>query len=74
MLTTPVLEASENTNITPAASGFDVMELQAAKVPATSFSSFFIEQHVQSNGALHIATRVDPALLLLPLLSKRKDK
>eukprot|EP00953_Heterococcus_sp_UTEX-ZZ885_P029357 15588-Heterococcus_DN1.PRE.1 len=74
MLTTPVLEESENSSISAAASGYDVMELQVAKVPAISFSSFFIEQHVQSNGALHIATRVDPALLLLPLLSKRKDK
>jgi hypothetical protein len=72
MLTTPVNQELENKDAT--ASGFDVMELQVAKVPATSFSSFFIEQHVQSDGALHIATRVDPALLLLPLLSKRKDK
>lgn len=53
---------------------FDILELQVAKVASRAFNSFFIDQSVQSEGSLYIATRIDPMLLLLPLMEKRKAK
>ncbi|KAG5180390.1 ribonuclease H2, subunit B [Tribonema minus] len=52
----------------------DVLELQVTRVAPTSFCSFFVGQAVQSDGAVYMATRVDPALLLLPLMTACKDR
>ncbi|CAN0234512.1 unnamed protein product, partial [Phaeothamnion confervicola] len=50
--------------------GEDVLEIQVLRPDAGQFASYLIDQRVQSDGALFVATRVDPALLLLPHLAE----
>lgn len=37
-------------------------------------ASFFIDQSVQEDGALHMASRIDPLFLLLPVLTKHATR
>jgi hypothetical protein len=53
--------------------GQRVLELQTARTEATGFSSFFVEQRVQSDGVLYTASAVDPIFFLLPVLAKRQS-
>jgi hypothetical protein len=56
-------------------SRLDVLELQVARVAPTAYCSLFVDQAVHSDGgSLYVATRVDPALLLLPLMDKCRER
>lgn len=55
--------------------GDNLLELQAARPrEPQELASFFIDQAVQQDGAVHVASRVDPLFLLLPVLCKYATK
>lgn len=54
--------------------GDNILELQAAKSRGTELCSFLIDQAVQEDGSVHMASRVDPLFLLLPVLCKYATK
>lgn len=55
--------------------GDDLFELQAARPrEPQELGSFFIDQSVQEDGSVLMASRIDPLFLLLPVLSKHATK
>lgn len=48
----------------------DILELQVARPRGSELASIFVGQSVQEDGILHMASRVDPLFLLLPILGK----
>lgn len=54
--------------------GDNLLELQVARPQRTERASFFIDQSVQEKGEVHMASRVDPLFLLLPVLLKHARK
>ena len=48
--------------------GGRLLELTRVGSPASAPSSWFLDQHVKSDGSALVATEVDPVFLLLPLL------
>ena len=55
--------------------GEDLLELQAARPRRREeLGSFFIDQSVQEDGAVRMASRVDPLFLLLPVLCKHATR
>ena len=55
--------------------GDNLLELQVARPrEPQELASFFIGQAVQQEGAVHIASRVDPLFLLLPVLCKHATR
>lgn len=54
--------------------GDNLLELQVARPKGPERASFFIDQSVQEEGDLHMASRVDPLFLLLPALVKHAQK
>eukprot|EP00752_Nemacystus_decipiens_P016423 g14680.t1 len=55
--------------------GDNLLELQVARPrEPQELASFFVDQAVQQDGAVHMASRVDPLFLLLPVLCKHATK
>lgn len=54
--------------------GGNVLEIQVAKPRGSELASVFIDQSVQEEGALYMASRIDPLFLLLPVLTKHATK
>lgn len=55
--------------------GDNLLELQAARPRGPQeLGSFFIDQSVQEDGAVHMASRIDPLFLLLPVLCKHATR
>lgn len=55
--------------------GDNLLELQVARPrEPQELASFFVGQAVQQDGAVHMASRVDPLFLLLPVLCKHATK
>lgn len=54
--------------------GDNLLELQVARPRGQELASLFIDQSVQEDGSLHMASRVDPLFLLLPVLVKHAKK
>ncbi|CAM9798022.1 unnamed protein product [Ectocarpus fasciculatus] len=55
--------------------GDNLLELQVARPrEPQELASFFIDQAVQQDGAVHAASRVDPLFLLLPVLAKHATR
>lgn len=53
----------------------NLLELQVARPrEPQELASFFVDQSVQQDGAVHMASRVDPLFLLLPVLYKHATK
>lgn len=55
--------------------GDNLLELQAARPREPhELASFFIDQTVQQDGAVRVASRMDPLFLLLPVLCKHATR
>lgn len=55
--------------------GDNLLELQVARPrEPQELASFFVDQAVQQDGAVHMASRVDPLFLLLPVLGKHATR
>lgn len=55
--------------------GNNLFEIQAARPrEPQELGSFFIDQSVQEDGSVLMASRIDPLFLLLPVLSKHATK
>ncbi|CAM9330606.1 unnamed protein product [Scytosiphon promiscuus] len=55
--------------------GDNLLELQVARPrEPQELASFFVDQAVQQEGAVHTASRIDPLFLLLPVLAKHATR
>lgn len=55
--------------------GDNLLELQVARPrEPQELASFFVDQAVQQEGAVHMASRIDPLFLLLPVLAKHATR